>query len=64
MKAWKTFESDPLFHHSNETLSLDEQRKIALLRMYKIMESNLFPYEEIMSNPKLVSSITYVILLL
>lgn len=54
MKAWKSFESDPLFKHSNETLSLDEQRRIALLRMYKIVESNLFPFTEIMYSPRLV----------
>jgi len=55
MKAWKTFENDPLFQHSNETLSLDEQRKLALLRMYKIVESKVFPFDEILSNLRLVS---------
>jgi hypothetical protein len=55
MRAWKTFESDPLFRHSNETLSLDEQRRLALLRMYKIVETKVFPFEEIMSSPKLVN---------
>ncbi|XP_025200240.1 peroxisomal acyl-coenzyme A oxidase 3-like isoform X2 [Melanaphis sacchari] len=53
MRAWKTFESDPLFRHSNETLPLDEQRRLALLRMYKIVESKVFPFEEIMSSPRL-----------
>lgn len=57
MKAWKVFESDPLFQHSNETLPLDEQRKLALLRMYKIVESNVFPFEEIISSPRLVNII-------
>lgn len=57
MKAWKLFESDPLFKHSNETLPLDEQRRIALLRMYKIVESNLFPFTEIMYSPRLVKRI-------
>lgn len=56
MRAWNAFESDPLFQHaSNETLPLDEQRRLALLRMYKIVESKVFPFDEIMSNPKLVS---------
>lgn len=60
MKAWSAFESDPLFHHSsNETLSLDEQRRLALLRMYKIVESKVFPFDEIVSNPKLVSITQY-----
>jgi len=54
MKAWKKFESDPLFQHSNKTLSLDEQRKLSLLRMYKIVESNIFPFDEILFNLKLV----------
>lgn len=54
MRAWKTFECDPLFQHSNETLSLDEQRRVALLRMYKIVESNVFPFDEILSSFKLV----------
>lgn len=57
MRAWKVFESDPLFQHSNETQPLDEQRRLALLRMYKIVESKVFPIDEIMGNPKLVSSI-------
>lgn len=57
MKAWKTFESDPLFKHSNETLPLDEQRRLALLRMYKIVESKVFPFDEIVSNPRLVNII-------
>lgn len=56
MRAWKTFESDPLFQHSNETLPLDEQRRLALLRMYKIVESKVFPFEELMSNPRLVNT--------
>lgn len=56
MRAWKTFESDPLFQHSNETLPLDEQRKLALLRMYKIVESKVFPFEEILSSPRLVNT--------
>lgn len=55
MRAWKVFESDPLFQHSNETQPLNEQRRLALLRMYKIVESKVFPFEEIISNPKLVS---------
>jgi len=55
MRAWKTFECDPLFKHSNETLPLDEQRRLALLRMYKIVESKVFPFEEIMSSPRLVN---------
>jgi len=56
MRAWKTFESDPLFQHSNETLPLDEQRRLALLRMYKIVESKVFPFEELMSSPRLVNT--------
>jgi len=57
MRAWKTFESDPLFLHSNETLTLDEQRRLALLRMYKIVESKVFPFEEIMASPRLVNTV-------
>lgn len=55
MRAWKKFESDPLFQHYNETLPLDEQRRLALLRMYKIVESKVFPFDEIMGSPRLVS---------
>lgn len=57
MKAWKMFESNPLFQHTNETLSLDEQRRLTLLRMYSILESKVFPFDEISSNPRLVSTI-------
>lgn len=56
MRAWKMFESDPLFQHSNETLPLDEQRRLALLRMYKIVESKVFPFEELLSSPRLVNT--------
>lgn len=55
MKAWKIFESDPLFQHSYKTQLLDEQRRRALLKMYKIVELNMFPIEELMSSPKLVN---------
>ncbi|XP_050545709.1 peroxisomal acyl-coenzyme A oxidase 3-like isoform X3 [Daktulosphaira vitifoliae] len=61
MRAWNYFESNPLFKHENETPSLDEQRKMALLRMYDILEKNLFPFEEIMINPKLAMSKTITI---
>ncbi|XP_050427560.1 peroxisomal acyl-coenzyme A oxidase 3-like isoform X2 [Adelges cooleyi] len=53
MKAWSIFESDPLFNHSDETLTLDEQRRLALMRMYKIVEKKVFPFDEIMSTPRL-----------
>ncbi|VVC41968.1 Acyl-CoA oxidase/dehydrogenase, central domain,Acyl-CoA oxidase,Acyl-CoA oxidase, C-terminal,Acyl- [Cinara cedri] len=56
MKAWKKFEDDPLFQHSYETLPLDEQRRLAVLRMYKIVESNLFPFDEIIVRPRLSMS--------
>lgn len=55
MKAWKIFESDPLFQHSHKTQLLDEQRKLALLKMYKIVELNMFPFEELMNSPKRVN---------
>jgi len=63
MKAWTFFESDPLFQHSNETQPLDEQRRLALLRMYKIVESDLFPFNEIINTPKLVCSINIYIIM-
>jgi len=56
MRAWKAFESNPLFQHYNETLPLDEQRRLALLKMYKIVELNVFPFKEIMSRPRLVNT--------
>lgn len=58
MRAWKIFEADPLFQHSNETLPLDEQRRLAVLRMYKIIESDVFPFDEIMAKPRFVSLIS------
>lgn len=59
MKIWKAIEDDPLFHHSAHTPSLDEQRRLAVKRMYRLKEMNLLPLDEILSEPRLVCTLPY-----
>ncbi|PSN36384.1 Peroxisomal acyl-coenzyme A oxidase 3 [Blattella germanica] len=46
MKIWKTLESDPLFHHPETRLTLDEERHLAVRRMYRLKEYNFLPFDE------------------
>lgn len=55
-KVWKAIEDDPLFQHSAHTLSLDEQRHLATKRMYKLKGMQLVAFDDIMEEPRLVSS--------
>lgn len=45
-------ENHTLFHHSDVTPSLDEQRHIATKRMYAIYNENFLPFEKIAADPK------------
>lgn len=53
LKVWKAMEDDPLFHHPVNTPSVDEQRRLAVERMYRLKEMNLVPMEDIISDPRL-----------
>ncbi|XP_066998217.2 peroxisomal acyl-coenzyme A oxidase 3 isoform X2 [Anabrus simplex] len=48
---WKTLESDPLFHHSAETHSLDECRYLSTVRYHRIHDYDFLPKDEAMTNP-------------
>ncbi|XKL67685.1 hypothetical protein PGB90_003176 [Kerria lacca] len=52
-KFYKFFENDPLFQH-REFKSLDEERKITTLRIYKILQAKLLSDEDVLSNPYLI----------
>lgn len=53
LKLWKALEDDPLFHHPVHTPSVDEQRNLAVKRMYKLKAMNLLTMEDIINEPRL-----------
>lgn len=55
---YKFMESNPLFKHSDATLSLDEQRHITIKRMYTMNNENFIPVEKIVEEPKLFQAET------
>lgn len=62
MDIWNKIYQDPVFQHSLETPSLDEQRRIATLRMYRIKQWNLLNLELILEDVLLAQAITTAIL--
>lgn len=42
-KIWNRLEQDPLFRQSNETLPIDEQKKLAAMQMKKVADYQLRP---------------------
>ncbi|KAK3924903.1 Peroxisomal acyl-coenzyme A oxidase 3 [Frankliniella fusca] len=52
-KVWKALEDDALFHHPVHTPSVDEQRSLAVKRMYKLKSMNLLTMEDILNDPRL-----------
>ncbi|KAJ9594894.1 hypothetical protein L9F63_013819 [Diploptera punctata] len=50
MNIWKTLESDPLFHHPDKRLTLDEERHLAVKRMYRLKEYDFLPFEELVAD--------------
>ncbi|CAH2073077.1 unnamed protein product, partial [Iphiclides podalirius] len=55
---WSFMRDNPLFKHSDETLSLDEQRHITTKRMYAIYGQNFIPLEKIGQEPRLFQAET------
>ncbi|XP_047528094.1 peroxisomal acyl-coenzyme A oxidase 3-like isoform X1 [Vanessa atalanta] len=49
---WRFMENNPLFQHSDTSLSLDEERRIAVKRMYAIFNENFLPSELLVEEPK------------
>ncbi|XP_068085337.1 peroxisomal acyl-coenzyme A oxidase 3 isoform X2 [Anabrus simplex] len=48
LNIWRTLEADPLFHHPQLSLSLDEERELATKRMYRLRELNFLPFEDML----------------
>ncbi|CAH0722041.1 unnamed protein product, partial [Brenthis ino] len=55
---WKFMEDHPLFHHSDTSIPLDEERHIAVKRMYAIYNENFLPLEKILEDPRLLQAET------
>ncbi|XP_049864432.1 peroxisomal acyl-coenzyme A oxidase 3-like [Schistocerca gregaria] len=52
MKIWKFFEEDPEFQHPSKKLSLDEERHLAIRRMYRLKKLQNLTVEEMIENPR------------
>lgn len=50
LRIWKLFEEDPEFQHANTALSLDEQRRVAVRRLYRFRQLYRLTPEEIMED--------------
>ncbi|XP_053625433.1 peroxisomal acyl-coenzyme A oxidase 3-like [Plodia interpunctella] len=57
-EIWTFMENHPLFKHSDTTLTLDEERHIAIKRMYAMFDKNFMPYEKLLEDPKLYAADT------
>ena len=57
MKIWKTLESDPLFHHSESRLTLDEERHLIVMKMNRLKEYNFLPFDELIADMRKVCNI-------
>jgi hypothetical protein len=55
MKIWRTLEADPLFQHPQATLSLDEERHLALRQMYHLKQYKFLPFEELVADIRKVN---------
>ncbi|XP_049762472.1 peroxisomal acyl-coenzyme A oxidase 3-like [Schistocerca cancellata] len=52
MKIWKLFEEDPVFQHPSKKLSLDEERHLAIKRMYRLKELQNLTMKEMTEDPR------------
>ncbi|XP_049960175.1 peroxisomal acyl-coenzyme A oxidase 3-like isoform X1 [Schistocerca serialis cubense] len=52
MKIWNLFEEDQEFQHANTTLSLDEQRRVAIRRLYRLRQLYKLTPEEMMEDTR------------
>lgn len=57
---WRRLEEDPLFQHTVVTPTVDEQRRLATARMYRIKKWNLISFESIAEDVKIVSNLLIV----
>lgn len=52
-KVWNFMEQNPLFKKSHETLSLDEQRRLAQMRVFTIFNENIYGIQNYLETPEL-----------
>ncbi|XP_049829775.1 peroxisomal acyl-coenzyme A oxidase 3-like isoform X1 [Schistocerca gregaria] len=50
MKIWKLIEENPEFHHSDNSLSLEEQRTLVMKRLYSFRKLHMLSAEDIFGN--------------
>jgi NifB/MoaA-like Fe-S oxidoreductase len=58
MKIWRTLEADPLFQHPQTTLSMDEERHLAVRQMYRVKQYNFLSLEEVIADTRKVNNDT------
>ncbi|ODN04890.1 Peroxisomal acyl-coenzyme A oxidase 3 [Orchesella cincta] len=56
-KVWKTLENDPLFAHSEEHLSLEEERKLAMQRILRIRDYDLLPEADAIADSRFMNAL-------
>ncbi|XP_049831761.1 peroxisomal acyl-coenzyme A oxidase 3-like [Schistocerca gregaria] len=52
MKIWKLFEEDPVFQHPSKKLNLDEERHLAIKRMYRLKELQNLTVKDMTEDPR------------
>ncbi|XP_014262349.1 peroxisomal acyl-coenzyme A oxidase 3-like isoform X2 [Cimex lectularius] len=62
MHCWDKIQNDSLFQRTNKSLSVDEMKHIATLRMKKLKQWDLLPFEEMIQNPNKIMAFSNVIL--
>ncbi|KAG8295533.1 acyl-Coenzyme A oxidase [Homalodisca vitripennis] len=61
LEVWKRMEEDPLFHHSLETPTLEEQRRINVLRMFRFKQWNVLCLEDVVQDIRKFIAVTTVL---
>ncbi|XP_028168002.1 peroxisomal acyl-coenzyme A oxidase 3 isoform X3 [Ostrinia furnacalis] len=51
-RIWKFFEETPVFKHADKSVSLDEERHIAIKRMYSVQNEAFLPIDKLVMNPQ------------
>jgi len=57
-RIWTTLENDPLFAHSPVPLSLDEERRVTMERVFRVIEHDFLPEDELVDDPRLINALT------
>ncbi|KAL0842466.1 hypothetical protein ABMA28_014562 [Loxostege sticticalis] len=51
-RMWKFMENNPVFKHADKSVTLDEERHLAVKRMYSLHNETFLPIEKIVMNPR------------